>query len=277
MRVLELGDEPRLDLEATHEVRLIGQIRPNHLDRHFATDRDLARPVHDPEVTGAQALAYLISGNRQPEAGRGSCPTTDPERRKRVLTELVDRRPTDALEVVLAEGLRTCSGGACDAIGENHLPAVPDVEQSHDPVHTGTEVVAGSLLGRSQFDRHPHPDRAGRRPSLRGEIMLDSFRRRDGGVHRRERRQHPVAGVFEDRTAGRFDLCRQDLVVRSDICAHADTVGLPQRRAVLDVGHEEDDVGRHRLGALRLFAGPLTRSIVLLAHGLSQSALNGIG
>ena len=161
-----------------HEVGLVRQVGSDDLDRNLATDRYLACPIHDSEVARAQTLTHLVSRNRQTEPWSGCRTATDPERRERIPPELMDRCTPDTLQIVLTERQCSRSGRIGDAVGHQDLPTVADVEQPHDAIHPGTEVVAGPFLCRSDVDRHPHSERAGRRPVLSGELALDLGGRR---------------------------------------------------------------------------------------------------
>ena len=113
MRMLELGDEPRLRLKVADERRLVDEIGPDDLDRDLSADRRLVRAVDDAEVADAYLLAELVPAYRAAERigrDRGRQPV-DPERgevgRKSVEQELEDvLRAADALEPELAQRLR---------------------------------------------------------------------------------------------------------------------------------------------------------------------------
>ena len=74
-------------------------------------------------------------------------------------------------------------------------------------IQHGAEVVAVPQLGLA--GRHPHPDRQ-LQPPLGGDRGVD------GRFRRRERRDHSVTGVTEQKSAVRLDLGAQHLVVRGE-------------------------------------------------------------
>ena len=72
--------------------------------------------LHSMVVAGAETLSDLVAGDVQTEPRSGRSAAPESQRRERVPTELVYRRPSDALEVVLAERLRDRPGCACYAV-----------------------------------------------------------------------------------------------------------------------------------------------------------------
>ena len=65
VRVFEPGDELCLGLEATDEVRVVGEFRSDHLDRDLATDGGLIRPIGHPERALADLLAQFVAADSE--------------------------------------------------------------------------------------------------------------------------------------------------------------------------------------------------------------------
>ena len=66
VRVLEPGDELGLGLEPADERRVVGELGPDHLDRHLAPDDRLVGAVDRPEGAAPELLAQLVAADRQP-------------------------------------------------------------------------------------------------------------------------------------------------------------------------------------------------------------------
>ena len=69
VRVLEAGHQLRFGLEPLHEPRVVGQLGPDRLDRHLATEARLHRPVDRTERALADQVTELVAGDRD-HAGR---------------------------------------------------------------------------------------------------------------------------------------------------------------------------------------------------------------
>ena len=72
VRVLELGDQLRLGLEATDEVGVVGVLRSDDLDRHLTADGGLIGAVRDPAGPVADPLAQFVPTDRETWLGRGA-------------------------------------------------------------------------------------------------------------------------------------------------------------------------------------------------------------
>ena len=107
-------------------------------------------------------------------------------------------------------------------------------------VEYGAEVVSTPQLRLAGRESHPH-----------GQLQcpLRRHRRVDGGTRRSERSTHPVAGVFEQRTAMTSYGLPQYLVVRGQRRAHPLGVSLPTPCRTFDVGEQERDDTRWRVHA----------------------------
>ena len=64
--VLEPGDELGFGLETADERRVIGELGPNHLDRHLTPDHRLVGAEHRPESAAPHLLAQFVTPYRQP-------------------------------------------------------------------------------------------------------------------------------------------------------------------------------------------------------------------
>ena len=72
VRVLELGDQLRLGLEASDEVGVVGVLRSDDLDRDLTTDGGLIGAVCDPARPVADPLAQFVPTYRETRLGRGA-------------------------------------------------------------------------------------------------------------------------------------------------------------------------------------------------------------
>ena len=66
VRVFEPGDELGLGLEPADERRVVGELRPDHLDRDFASDDRLVGAIDGAEGAPAELVAQLVAADRQP-------------------------------------------------------------------------------------------------------------------------------------------------------------------------------------------------------------------
>ncbi len=123
--------------------------------------------------------------------------------------------------------------------GDEDLPAVPDREQTGEPVEGGAEVVAIAGLHRPGMDRHPHSQGTGLAPCVSQERALPRERRLDGRRGAREDGEHAVPGRLEDLAAGILHRAAQEGVVRRERRGHGVAVPGPEPSAALDVAHEE--------------------------------------
>ena len=80
VRVLEPGDELGLGLEPADERRVVGELGPDHLDRHLAPDDRLVGAEDRAEGAASELLAQLVAAHRQPR------PRTQRPRRCRAAT-----------------------------------------------------------------------------------------------------------------------------------------------------------------------------------------------
>ena len=61
MQVFQLGDELGLRLEAADEIRLVGELRLDHLDRHFPFDDMLPGTVDSTEGSFTNRLQEIVT------------------------------------------------------------------------------------------------------------------------------------------------------------------------------------------------------------------------
>ena len=250
VRVLELGDELRLGLEAADEGGLVDQLRTDDLDRHLAAHRRLIGAVDDAEVAGAHLLAQLVAADGAPEASarRRRRRPVDSKRREVGRQPLDDQlehsdRRADPLEAVLAQCLRLPAGtGRREAVrvpGEQHLAAVRRGEQAPRSVEHGAKVVPAPPLHLARVDRHPNAERARLAPVDLRELDLDRLRGGDGGGGVGESDVDAVADPLDDLPGGRLHGTQHDPVVLGHRSPHRVRVQLPEHGRVLDVRQQE--------------------------------------
>ena len=131
-------------------------------------------------------------------------------------------RPVEVPEAVLAEvqeshPLRQVVAGQLRRRQrEEHLPAVPGVEQAGDAVQRLPEIVAAPRLGLAGVQRHPRPQRPDRAPVLGGQRPLRRHRRGDGLGGDGEGGADLVADRLEDDPAVAGDGLAQQGVVAGE-------------------------------------------------------------
>ena len=161
--MLEPGDELRLGLEPADELGVVGELGPDHLDRHLPADRRLVGAVDDAEATAACPFAQLEATDgsgkarqcrRNPVGTQRGKLAVDPGRH-----ELEDRLAAgEASDAVLPErlhlppGTARCRQRVVGVVGQKDLATVGGRQQAGAAVDRRTEIVAVAQLDLTGVD-----------------------------------------------------------------------------------------------------------------------------
>ena len=183
-------------------------------------------------------------------------------------------RAAEALELVLAEVLergavRELVNDECGRGGrEQHLTAVPGGHDARRAVQGRAEVVALARRRLPGVQPHANAEWSGLAPRLFQKVLLGAEAGADTVDGRVEDGHEAVADRLHDLAARALDGAAQDGVVALERLLHGLLVLLPQAGAALDVGKEEGERARRRLG---------TRGLHLRGHAVRIKRLRSEG
>ena len=207
-----------------------GSCRP-HLRRSSVTNRCVLSAASTSATSDSRPMKLVSAGRRFPgvvssarNGGKsvrrpGACTWNTPTG----LGTSRSRRGPRSQQIDSAEQNRR-------RLGHQDLTAVPGGHHPRRAVEHRPEVVPVAQLGLTGRDAHPH--RQLQRP-LRSDRSIDSRPRR------RERGNHAVTGVAEQKPVVRLDRGAQHLVMRQKGRPHRIRVGLPPTGRTLNIGEQK--------------------------------------